>query len=85
MEDLIDLANEMDEYCKRNTHLDEDYIKEIKKYEMYMRKAFIMQRGFVALRHNDMTPDEMIRTTTAALIRDQKYVKQRDSMDAYQI
>ena len=81
---LIDQAENINEYTTLNEHSNA-VNKELKKIEMYCRKTYLMLKHFDILLSDRYTEDEFINKLTAALIRDQKYVKIRDSLDEYSI
>ena len=86
---MIDMANEINEYV---TDYGRDHpeiaVKELKKMEMYMRKAYIMYRQFDMLRDEGVSADDptaWVRKMNGSLVRDQRYIKMRDGLDEYEI
>ena len=82
LNDLINKANDINELCTQQLY-SEPVEKEIKKIEMYVRKTYIMLREYEAFLEEDIDPDKFLTDLNARLIRDQKYVKARDSLDTY--
>jgi hypothetical protein len=85
--DLITMANEINDYVNgygaKHTELG---IKELKKFEMYLRKAYIMYRVFTDVADNLYPTDEdWLKKVNATLVRDFRYIKQRDGLDTYEI
>ena len=83
--DLIDKANDINQAVATDCSYSDVTIKELKKIEMYFRKAYLMHRHVQKLFEEDHSEDSFMTDLSAALVRDQKYVKQRDSMDTYDI
>lgn len=88
-DDLVLMANEINEYVQEFQYAHSEVgVKELKKMEMYLRKAFIMYRAFTEIRDPDLpTPadDVWLNAMHNALIKDQRYVKMRDGLDDYKI
>lgn len=88
---MIDMANDINDYVINKGHKHSpEAIVEMKKAEMYLRKAFIMHRTFNNLADGmyDMaidTDETYVKKVNAALIRDFRHIKNRDSMDSYEI
>ena len=86
MNELIDYANAINEEVSVNKlGYNSETIKELKKIEMYCRKTYIMLVHTDKLIENDHSEETFLKDMTAALVRDQKYVKSRDSLDTYEI
>lgn len=83
-EELIDKANHINQSLEA-LGCSEQIVKEVKKVEMYVRKTYLMLKFTDDLIDNKLTEDEYITMMNAALVRDQKYVKARDSLDTYSI
>jgi hypothetical protein len=86
-QDLISMANEVNDYVagygNKHTELG---IKELKKFEMYLRKAFIMYRMFTDVADGTYYADEdWLKKVNAMLQRDFNHIKQRDNMGSYEI
>ena len=86
MNELIDYANAINEEVSVNKlGYNSETIKELKKIEMYCRKTYIMLVHADKLIEDDHSEETFLKDRTAALVRDQKYVKSRDSLDTYEI
>jgi hypothetical protein len=90
---LINMANEINDYVNgyssQHTELG---IKELKKFEMYIRKSFIMYRVFTDVQAGKYVDDtghtvdeNWLKKVNATLVRDFRYIKQRDGIDTYEI
>ncbi len=84
LNNLIDEANDICDMVATDCIYTDATCKELKKIEMYCRKTYLMLRHVEMLR-TDLDEDEFLTKLHAALVRDQKYVKVRDSMDSYNI
>lgn len=82
--DLIDTAAEVGREALKYA-VDSPTYKELKKIEMYIRKTYIMIRHANKLAEDDHSEETFLTDLNAALIRDQRYVKARDSLDSYSI
>jgi hypothetical protein len=91
--DLINMANEINDYVNGySSQHTEMGIKELKKFEMYIRKSFIMYRVFTDVKagiYNDseeeVIDEQWLKKVNATLVRDFRYIKQRDGIDTYEI
>lgn len=84
--DLIAKADQLD-HVVRNSVLSEAVEKELRKIEMYCRKTYLMLKHVEILMDttNDVDGNEFLTDLNTALIRDQKYIKARDSLGDYKI
>ena len=83
--DLIDEANDLNEWINNNS-IPDDVKKELKKAEMYMRKAYIMHKWALRFFNEEETSgEEYIKEVNKALVRDYKYVQVRDNMASYEV
>ena len=82
--DLINEANDLNFWITEHNPPDE-VRKELKKCEMYMRKAYIMHKWAREYSSTELTGEQYIKEVNKALVRDYKYVQVRDNMDAYEI
>ena len=82
LSELINKANDINQLTIDN-NLSDVMEKEIKKIEMYVRKTYIMLREYETYTEEGTDDDEFLTRLNVRLVRDQKYVKARDSLDTY--
>ena len=80
--ELIAHSNRINEMIK-NQDWDDATEKELRKIEMYCRKTYLMLAHLELL--TDETQVKFLESLNVALVRDQKYVKARDSLGDYSI
>ena len=82
---LITEANGINNFI-RSTDMDEVMIKELRKMEMYCRKTYLMLTHLSEYQKQDAIDSAAFLTNlNIALVRDQKYIKARDSLEDYEI
>ena len=88
LNELIVRANGINAFAN-NENWSEATRKEMKKIEMYCRKTYLMLKHVDLLVSNDeeegLDENEFLSELSEALVRDQKYVKARDSLGDYTI
>jgi len=85
LKELITKANVMNQLSEDELYSD-PVRKEFKKIEMYCRKTYLMlvhTQTFLA--EDEITENDFLEGLGVALVRDQKYIKARDSLGDYQI